>query len=361
MTDAAPKPVPNVVAGQGARLGWWHRACHRLLLLGQADDALPPPIVDAPPEIQALVRLLEDHRSQFAGAARTLGADYKGGYWMMYLFAPFAVIVSAAAIGFGHYGRLLSAVELILVVLILVLYLAMRRGRWQEGWVRARRTAEHLRYLPLVAPWVTDFRLNWFEQFAARHGTQIGVEEEITVVCAWLGDGQVPNGLNLRDPAFYAGYVQYVDDVLAQQVHYHTHKAALEQALARRISLMSTGFFGITIVCTALLFLEALTTALGLSRYLPSNYLRFLATGLPALGGGLRGLLAQGESHRVAALSEGMANRLTQIRGQLKSIASSAVPDDRLENLVWTAVQELLLEADTWMRLQESVPLSVGG
>jgi hypothetical protein len=79
------------------------------------------------------------------------------------------------------------------------------------------------------------------------------------------------------------------------------------------------------------------------------------------MGGSLRGLLAQGESHRVAALSEGMSLRLAQLRTELQTLRGPADPGGKLENLVWNAVQELLSEADTWMRLQESVPLSVAG
>ena len=90
-------------------------------------------------------------------------------------------------------------------------------------------------------------------------------------------------------------------------------------------------------------------------------YLRLCATVLPAIGAGLRGVLAQGESHRVATLSEGMAIRLGQLRSQLLSLPAERASRDELESLVWNAVQELLSEADTWMRLQESAPLSVAG
>ncbi len=359
MTDLLQKPAPNVPARQMARLGWWHRLIHGLLLAGHPDHPPPPPISEAPPPIQMLTSLLEDHRSQFAAAARSLSSDYKGGYWMMYLLAPIAVMTAAAASVFGHFGPLLSGIELFVVLMILGLYIAMRQGQWQEGWIRARRTAEHLRYLPLIAPFVADPRANWYEQFAARRGSRLTVDPELTRVCAWLGGGGAVGKLRLDDPQFVAGYVKYVDDTLAQQIQYHAGKAAMEHALARRIGGMSVGFFGITILCTALLFLEALTGWFGFQGRILSHYLRFLATGLPALGGGLRGLLAQGESHRVAAISEGMSIRLAQLRAELRAIPAGTNHVDDLENVVWNALQELLSEADTWMRLQESAELSV--
>jgi hypothetical protein len=51
--------------------------------------------------------------------------------------------------------------------------------------------------------------------------------------------------------------------------------------------------------------------------------------------------------------------RLGQLRLQMQSLPSGAESIGELENIVWNAAQELLSEADTWMRLQESVPLSV--
>lgn len=360
MTDLARKPVPNVPERRRLRLGWWHNLWHRLLLIGHADVEPPPPITEAPPSIQALTVLLEDHRSQFAAAARALGAEYKGGYWMMYLLAPLAVMSSAAASSLISHSRLLSGIELLLISSILVLFMVVRRGRWQDRWIQSRRTAEHLRYLPLVAPFVADSQANWYDQLAARHGMRLTVDQEISRVCAWLGTGETVAKLRLENEQFDAGYFKYLNDVLTQQIHYHARKAAMEYALTRRISLVSTSFFIVTIICTALLFLESVLVSAGLDRYLPSQYLRFFATTLPAIGGALRGLLAQGESHRVAALSEGMSIRLAQLRAELQKMGGG-VSRQRLEDLVWNAVQELLSEADTWMRLQESVPLSVAG
>ncbi|HEV7613972.1 MAG TPA: hypothetical protein VGO37_18980 [Steroidobacteraceae bacterium] len=361
MTQLSRKPVPNLPQRRRIRLGWWHNIWHRLLLIGHPDVEPPLPVTQAPPSILSLMSLLEEHRGQFATAARALGAEYKGAYWMMYLLAPLAVMSSAAAYSLTDHSLLLSGIELLLIGLILMLFIAVRRGRWQDRWIQARRTAEHLRYLPLVAPFVADSQTNWYDQMASRHGMRLTVDKETSQVCAWLGVGETIAKLRLDDELFDAGYFKYVDDVLAQQVHYHARKAAMEYALTRRISRLSTSFFIVTIVCTALLFLESLLVTGDLGRNVLSHYLRFFATSLPAIGGALRGLLAQGESHRVAALSEGMSLRLSQLRAELQKMRASGAASQELEDLVWNAVQELLSEADTWMRLQESVPLSVAG
>jgi hypothetical protein len=338
-------------------LGWWHAFWHRMLLLGRHTRHEPETIPDnIPAPIRDIELLLEDHRSHFSEEARTLGADYKGGYWMMYLVAPLAVLCGAAAAAEFFNKRVLSGIEFLLMLLILVLFLVMRRGDWQKRWIRARRTSEHLRYLPLVAPFVQHTSNNWFEELAVRHGLRVIVDDEVTRLCRSLDATHAANKMRLEDPVFYAGYVAYVRELLGQQIRYHTAKAHAEHALSHRIGLTSTAFFGITMVCTGLLFYEHL---MGLDAW--ARLLRLLATTLPAVGAGLRGLLAQGESHRVAALSEGMAVRLSQLRDQISALPQDASSRKALEVLVLNAVQELLSEADTWMRLQESAPLSVAG
>lgn len=350
-------PVPEPPATRRSRLGWCHALFHGVLLAGHRMPEEPAALQEGvPAAVRELALLVEGPRSRFAAAARTLGTDYKGGYWMMYLIAPLAVLCSATAAAGLASPALLTGLELLLIVGILVLFLVLRRGRWQETWIRARRTAEHLRYLPLVAPFTRGAGGNWYEQLAARRGLRIIVDPQVTRVCTWLDERQAARALQLDDPAFYAGYLRYVRDLLVQQIHYHTLKAGVERALSHRVSLTSTAFFAITIACTVLLFTGNLA-----GQTHPNEYLRVFATVLPALGAGLRGVLAQGESHRVAALSEGMAIRLTQLREHLDTLDAQGSAREDLENLVWNAVQELLSEADTWMRLQESAPLSVAG
>ena len=356
-TDPARKPTSKRPVSRRTRLGWYHAFVHGVLLIGRRVPKDPEVLLENVPEpVRQLALLVEQRRSHFAAVARSLGSDYKGGYWMMYLIAPLAVACAASAVaGFGN-ARMLSGVELLLIVAILLLFVVMRRSGWQEKWIQARRTAEHLRYLPLVAPFVGNRNANWYEQMAAQRGLRIIVDPEVTRVCTWLATTDVPDALRLEDPVFHAGFARYVADVLAQQIRYHAQKAAVEHTLGHRVGLMSTVFFAITVLCTAVLFIGNFA-----GRGRPGVDLRLFATVLPAIGAGLRGVLAQGESHRVATLSEGMVVRLTQLREQLESLPVDVTSHRDLENLVWNALQELLSEADTWMRLQESAPLSVAG
>jgi hypothetical protein len=258
----------------------------------------------------------------------------------------------AAASAIDLAARLSYGIELALIVSILVLFLVMYMGDWQKLWIQSRRTSEHLRYLPLVAPFVKDHNTNWYQEIAARRGLRIIVDEKVTDVCAWLARTCPVQALQPDDPTFRGGYISYAQELLGQQIGYHTDKAEIERTLSRRIGLASTAFFFITILCTAMLFWKSMH-----GDPHPYPYLRLLATVLPAVGTGLRGLLAQGETHRVAELSEGMARRLTQLHGQVKALPTD-VGLPQLEDVVWNATQELLSEADTWMRLQESAPLS---
>ncbi len=354
---SAPKHIGSARPGRRLRLGWLHSFFHGVLTAGHRPPREPaPPLESVPAPVRELALQVEEYRSEFAAAARSLGSDYQGGYWMMYLIAPLAVACSATA-GAGILNpRFMSGFELLLMAMILGLFTLMRRGGWQEKWIRARRTAEHLRYLPLVAPFVADGGGNWYEQLASRRGLRIIVDPAVTRVCGLLDRRGEAHSLRLEDSASCAGYMRYVEELLTQQIHYHARKAEVEQALSHRVGLTSSAFFAVTIVCTLVLFLGNLAGRVQLN-----DYLQLCATILPAIGAGLRGVLAQGESHRVAALSGGMAIRLDQLRTQLRSLPAERAPTEELESLVWNAVQELLSEADTWMRLQESAPLSVAG
>lgn len=361
--ESAVRPTPNPPSAGRVWLGWWYEFWRGALLLGSAGSTPSEPGVvpiNAPAPVRTLATMLEEYRRPYAVAAGRLGANFKGGYWMMYFAAPMAVLCSAASAVELAAGARVSyyGAEFALILWILTLFLMIDKGNWQRNWIRARRTSEHLRYLPLVAPFMTGETRNWYQELAARHGLRIIVDEEVTPACAWLGRTDAARALRLEDPKFCAGYRLYVEELLAQQIRYHIDKSQVERALSTRIGAASTGFLGITIICTATLFLGTLFLGDPWGFTHTAAYLRLLATVLPALGAGLRGLLAQGESHRVAELSEGMAKRLTQLRDQLMSLPADSCSTQELENVVWNAVQELLSEADTWMRLQESAPLS---
>jgi CHASE3 domain sensor protein len=311
-----------------------------------------------------LTALVEAARAPYVHDARLHGAEYRGAYSAMYLIAPLTVWCGVAATDGAHHSRLLSGVEFLLILTILMLFLVMKRSDWQGRWVQSRRTAEHLRYLPLVAPFIDGRRKNWYDDVARRHGTTVSADAKVTRVCGELvhTEAVVTMRAELSNAKFNKGFRRYFDEILTEQIQYHTAKAAAEHALARRISVASIVLFVVTLVCTALLFFKQFVIVNGIAPYLPSlSALRHLATVLPAIGGGLRGLLAQSESHRVAKLSEGTALRLAQLQRELRELSPESEPTHHLEKLVWAAVQEMLAEADTWLRLQESVPLSLGG
>src|ERR1700683_914456 len=129
-------PTPNPPLTRRVRLGWWHSFWRAALLFWDRLRYLAEPATvadSAPGALRELVLRLEDCRSQSAMEARTFGADYKGGYWMMYLMAPLAVFCAAGtAAGFAS-PRVLYGVELLLIVWILVVFWTMRRGKWEEG------------------------------------------------------------------------------------------------------------------------------------------------------------------------------------------------------------------------------------
>ena len=357
MTEPNFEPDIDPPRVGASRLGWCHHVMQRALLVGARAAVAPREPGVAPAALQDIVRRVEAHRDPYVRAAHYLAAEYRGGYSAMFLVSPLMVWCGVSATHGGAQSRLLSGIEFLLILSILLLFLVMRKAQWQTRWVNARRTAEHLRYLPLIAPLVTDTESNWYQNVAARFGQSVSADSVITGVCKSLSERGLARDARLDDGAYGREFRIYVDGILTEQIRYHASKAESEHELGRRISLASFAFFGATIVCTALLFFEHF----GDSPYLPSpTTLRDLATVLPAIGAGLRGLLAQSESHQVATLSEGMSVRLAQLQFQLRALPESGSAD-AVATTVWNAVQEMLSEADTWLKLQESVPLTLGG
>lgn len=349
--------LPEDLHPRGSLLGSFHRIGRRLLLMGHrfpSQGRSPRP----PQPLATFVNTLEKHRSAFAQAARLYSARYQDGYWLMFLAAALAVICAAAGATWGN-ERTFAGVETFLMAGTILLYWRMRSGRWREKWLRARRAAECLRYLPLVAPFVTDRSRNWYETLTDRNA----LEPEVTRFCAWAAKHDIVADTPLLDPQVYADYRDYFAATLEGQIAYHAARARQEKALTHRLGMASNLFFIVAVGCTALIFLRPYFAGTVIEGFTPSAAtLRFLATVLPAVGACARGLLAQSESHRMAALSESLESALTSHLQQVRALAAPHGPDGitAIERLAWTAVRELLSEADTWKSLQDTVPLSLG-
>lgn len=347
--------LPQDLRPPRSLLGHFHRIGRWLLLAGHGfqPHAGSPPL---PQSLSAFVNVLEEHRRAYAQAARLYSARYQDGYWLMYLAVALAVVCAAGGATWGS-ERVFAGIETFLMAGTIALYWRMRSGRWREKWLRARRTAECLRYLPLIAPFVTDRSRNWYETLADRNAQ----DPEVTRFCAWVAQQKIAADISLLDPQVYREYRDYLAGTLEAQIAYHEARARQETALTHRLGAASNLFFIVAAVCTALIFLRPYLG--GLASFTPSAAtLRFLATVLPAVGACARGLLAQSESHRMATLSASVQAALTSHLQKLRALPSPQAQDGApaVERLTWAAVRELLSEADAWKSLHDTAELSLG-
>ncbi len=297
------------------------------------------------------------------------GNLYRSSYFFNYLFAAMAVFLAlfdlvAGEFGFGSKTVWIS-IEVTLIVLILSVTIAGKRGRWHEKWIDYRQLAEELR----------QYRL-YFLTLGR------GVSEELT-----KGEGGEAAGwvdwyfdatrreAGMTSGSFDPGEIRLIaetilDEEIRPQIAYHNRKAKTLHAMEHRLHHLGEYAFGATLlVCLVYLtlaFNAGKTTEFQKWAYTAKNDIKGLVTMLtgflPALGAAFFGIRVQGEFGSTAERSHATAAQLSAIETKFQALASSDKPRlDVLRLRVEEAARAMLMENLDWRLLYISKPLNLPG
>ncbi|MCE4555702.1 hypothetical protein [Pelomonas cellulosilytica] len=355
-------PLTARLARAGIDTGLPHRLLRRAVMAlaktPAATAVAPSPLPGfLAPLAQALAPRFAAHDQAAVAAANR----YRSAFWLSYALSAVAVLLAVLPLSVPAHHALHEPVavaagvtEFVLILAIIALY---RRGNsrgWRDRWVRERAVAEQLRYLPLLAPFAAqrpDGDDNWYlrllgPQDGLPHDAAAVSQEGLADVAAQCRSLQsLPAWRELfralDDAGRRGAYAGFVAQELQRQAAYHDGVAAREAAFAHRVHRLGTGLFMLT------------AAAVGLHLVVHLPVLVLLATGLPALASALHGILAHGESRRLAAGSRRQARALRALQRELDALrAAEPLPDAiRLAPVVLRAVQLLLDEHLDWREL----------
>ena len=297
------------------------------------------------------------------------GNLYRSSYFFNYLFAAMAVFLAlfdlvAGGFGFGSKTIWIS-IEVSLIVLILAVTIAGKRGRWHEKWIDYRQLAEELR----------QYRL-YFLTLGR------GVNEELT-----QGEGAEAAGwvdwyfaatrreAGMTSGSFSADEIRTIaqtvlDEEIRPQIAYHDRKAQMLHAMEHRLHHLGEYAFGATLlVCLGYLtlaFNAGKETEFQKWAYAAKNDVKgavTMLTGfLPALGAAFFGIRVQGEFASTAERSHATAAQLKSIAAKFEALADGEKPRlDVLRLRVEEAARAMLMENLDWRLLYISKPLNLPG
>jgi hypothetical protein len=320
-----------------------------LLLLGhQAHTSAQPSAMQGHVAELAPIAALRQHLApqfkRYDEAAKQAGSAYRSAFVSIYLLSALAVALAVIPLALHSNSLAYALAELSAIVLIVVLYALGRTRKWRGSWVAQRSVAEQLRYLPLLAPWASEQASPY--EFTERSLSQVRLHAPPEVVLCFRTLKAAPEisvaGLVRSSPVLARSYAAYLEFVLIEQACYHQRITQLEHALAHRVHRLGGIFFVMSAAAV-------IGHVMGLHHWA----LPVLATVLPALASALHGILAQGESVRLANRSRQQASALRCHADALAKLQRGS--DERLlaelQPHVAHALHTLLGEHMEWLEL----------
>ncbi len=297
------------------------------------------------------------------------GNLYRSSYFFNYLFAAAAVLFAlidlvASDFDFGSKTVFIS-IEVTLIVLILGVTIAGKRGRWHEKWIDYRQLAEELRqyrlYFLTLGRGVTD------EMAKGEGGAAAGWVD-------WYFDA-TRREAGMTSGSFATEEIRVIAETILNeeikpQIAYHDRKASILHAMEHRLHHLGEYAFGATLlVCLVYLLLAfnaGKETALQKWAYGAKNDIKgivTLLTGfLPSLGAAFFGIRVQGEFGSTAERSHATAAQLKTIASKFEILVRGEKPRlDVLRLRVEEAARAMLMENLDWRLLYISKPLNLPG
>jgi hypothetical protein len=299
---------------------------------------------------------LFDHYGWANGLAEYYGNLYRSAFAINYVFSALAVFCAFLHYAFEHLtmgppSLAFTAIELVLLGSIMIIYGIGTTHHWHERWIDYRLLAEYHRQLffliplgpgELSSPHLPKYMSAGDPKTTWMHWHYLALRREIGLVGAELTHDyldSVRSFLNSKDG-------------IRGQIDYH-------EANAGRLEKLDARFVGVTKFLFVLAILAAISAGVlkshSLENYLEANLPRqlsvagivaavaFIATASPTLGAALAGIRSQAEFERVKKRSRAMLQTLQRICKEL----SPRHPSD--EKISYAALNLTVAEAGQLM------------
>lgn len=299
------------------------------------------------------------------------GNLYRSSYFFNYLFAAMAVFLAlfdliAGGMGFGS-KTIWIGLEVTIIILILGVTTAGKRGRWHEKWIDYRQLAEEMRQYRLY--YLTLGRAELSEDFSQGEGAEAAGWVDWYFAATRREAGMASGCFDHNAIRNIAATI--LDEEIRPQIAYHNHKAEVLHKMEHRLHHLGEFAFAMTLlVCLiylSLVFLKsgdfgAVKDFAYKTEKIVKNGVTMMTGFLPALGAAFFGIRVQGEFGSTAERSHATAAQLQNIAQKFEPLSQSDAP--RLEILrlrVAEAARAMLMENMDWRLLYISKPLNLPG
>jgi hypothetical protein len=261
---------------------------------------------------------------------------YRSGYVLTYLLSALAVFVALLPRTAGLEGDAQTAcvaIELVMLLVILLLFVIGRARHWHERWMEYRLLAELIRQLRILIP------LGGGRPFP-RTPAHLGLYGSLTETWMYWHMRAIARATGVPgarvSPEYVLGCLNYVDKIVGApdqgQLKFQNDTEKRSENIAHRLHIISTSLFVLTLVGIAThLLLEPVLLPRWLDFEIPESFHKGLdrwlvmaSAFLPALAAALAGISNQGEFARLAKRSAAMA---VYFKGFAKQIAALRLAD----------------------------------
>jgi len=281
-------------------------------------------------------------RAHFAWADKRgdLYADaYRSGYVLTYLLSALAVFVALLPRTAGLEGDAQTAcvaIELVMLLIILLLFVIGRARHWHERWMEYRLLAELIRQLRILIPLGGGRPFPRTPAHLGLYGnlTETWMYWHMRAIARATG---IPGAKVSRD--YVLGCLNYVDNIVGGpdtgQLKFQKDTEQRSENIAHRLHITSTSLFVLTLLGIAShLLLEPALLPRWLDFEIPEafhhgldRWLVMASAFLPALAAALAGISNQGEFARLAKRSAAMVDYFKDFATQIASLRSGAARD----------------------------------
>lgn len=297
------------------------------------------------------------------------GNLYRSSYFFNYLFATAAVFLALLDLVAGDFGigskTIWISLEVTIIIAILMVTIAGKRGRWHEKWIDYRQLAEELRQYRLY--YLTLGRETNNELTKGESGEAAGWVD--WYFAATRREAGMTTG-KFDEASIRTIAATVLNEEIKPQISYHDGKAHTLHAMEHRLHHLGEYAFGATLlVCLvylALAFMAGKEPGLPKWAYATKNDIKGVVTMLtgflPSLGAALFGIRVQGEFGSTAERSHATAAQLKTIAENFDHLANTKTPSlETLRIRVAEAARAMLMENMDWRLLYISKPLNLPG